>query len=617
MPAEKKSNRAKLMLAIALVLILIGGIMASLVQTNGCSVKVRDVRFTGTNGVMMSALLYVPDGATNKNPAPGILCIHGYFNSREQQGSFAIELARRGYVVLALDQSGHGYSDPPVGANAFGGPDGLKYLSSLDIVDKNNIGMEGHSMGGWAIGYAASIYPDSYKSMVLIGSGTGGVYGVPDGTTTWPRNLCVILTKFDEFSAVMWGSFDPKKPDPVDINVPSNVVDAIRLKAQFGTNDKIQVGKLYGSIANGTGRVLYQPPVIHPADMQSTEVVGDTIDWFDKTLKGAKPIPASNQTWPWKETGTFIALIGMILLIFPLTGLLLSGVGFFRELAMVPSEPKSAKGVSWWISAIIFAGIPAAVYFSFTTLISTTAGPPPPWKFVPNGLFPQPMTNELMVWVLLLGAISAVLFLVWHLAFNRKAQASAIEYGLSWGTGFTGLGWMKILKSFLLALTIAFIAYLTLVFSAWFFGTDFRIWVLTFKPMSLLQFRIFLSYLVPFTAFFIILSMVMHAEVRPTMKGKAPGMGAEMLINIVMLVIGFIALLVFQYVPLLTGGHLALTGPTLETCLIYQLLPVFAIVALVSTYLYRKTGHIYAGAFLLALLVTWSLTAGQAIGVAI
>jgi hypothetical protein len=34
------------------------------------------------------------------------------------------------------------------------------------------------------------------------------------------------------------------------------------------------------------------------------------------------------------------------------------------------------------------------------------------------------------------------------------------------------------------------------------------------------------------------------------------------------------------------------------------------------TYFYRKTGHIYAGAFLIAMLVTWSLTAGQVVSVA-
>jgi pimeloyl-ACP methyl ester carboxylesterase len=609
MQSESKPNRAKLLLVIALVMIVLGGLLANLVQTNWGKVDVRDIRFVGTNGTVMSGLLYVPDGVTNKNPAPGVLCIHGYFNSREQQASFAIELSRRGYVVLALDETGHGYSDPPAFANAFGGIDGLAYLRSLDIVDKNNIGMEGHSMGGWAIGHAANVLKDGYKSMVLEGSGTGGIFGVPDGNVTWPRNLCVVLSKWDEFSQVMWGSFDPKNPDPKDMNVPANIVDSVRLKAQFGTTGSVQIGKVYGSIADGTARLLTMPAVIHPADMENTAAVGDAVDWFQKTLTGGKQIPASNQVWYWKEIFTLIAMIGMILLLFPVGSLLLSAVGFFKELQMAPSAPKSVKGVGWWISAILFTGIPAVTYFTFTGLNDSSAGPAK-LNFNPSTLFPEGITNQLMLWVLLVGAISLVLFVLWHFVFNRKAQASAADYGVSFGTGFMGAGWMMILKSFLLALTIGFIAYLTLAVSYWFFGTDFRFWVVTFKPMDALHFRVFLSYLIPFAAFFVILSLVMHGNLRP---GKEISLAKEMLINFGLMLVGIVVLLGIQYIPLIAGGHLMWTARSLMSCVIYQLLIIFTIVALVNTYFFRKTGHVYVGAFLLALLVTWSLTAGQVI----
>src|SRR3954466_12011991 len=154
------------------LVMLAGGLLAFLVQTAG-GVRVLDVRFAGTGGVAMSALLFIPPNATPKTPAPGVLAVHGYFNSRETQGDFAIEFARRGYVVLALDQTGHGYSASPTFRNGFGGPDGLRYLRSLDIVDKDNIGLEGHSMGGWTVVTAAASAPDGYRAIVLEGSSTG------------------------------------------------------------------------------------------------------------------------------------------------------------------------------------------------------------------------------------------------------------------------------------------------------------------------------------------------------------------------------------------------------------------------------------------------------------
>ena len=186
--------RRNLFIILGVALVVVAGIAGWLVQTAGGTVVIRDLRFEGANGTLMSALLYVPRTATAKTPAPGILAVHGYINSRETQSGFAIELARRGYVVLALDQTGHGYSDPPAFANGFGGPDGLKFLRSLDIVDKNNIGLEGHSMGGWTFLAAAAAMKDGYKSAVLEGSSTGAPFAA-EGSPAWPRNLAVVYSR--------------------------------------------------------------------------------------------------------------------------------------------------------------------------------------------------------------------------------------------------------------------------------------------------------------------------------------------------------------------------------------------------------------------------------------
>ena len=175
--------KGKVFLFIAVIMVIVGGIIANLVQNDFYQVKVRDVRFAAADGSIMSALLFIPKNATPKTPAPGILAVHGYINSRETQSGFAIEFARRGWVVLEIDQSGHGYTDPPAFANGFGGLPGLAYLRSLDFVDKNKIGMEGHSMGGWAILAAAMARPDDYKALVLEGSSTGAPFA-PEGSTT-------------------------------------------------------------------------------------------------------------------------------------------------------------------------------------------------------------------------------------------------------------------------------------------------------------------------------------------------------------------------------------------------------------------------------------------------
>src|SRR4030065_375532 len=157
MSNNNASRNTKRILILARVVIFVGGLLAWWVQTGGNTIKVKDIRFAGSNGIVTSALLYIPPGVSNKTPAPGIVATHGYINSRETHDGFAIEFARRGYVVLAPDMTGHGFSDPPAFANGFGGLDTLKYFRTLDIVDPKNIALEGHSMGGWASTVGASV----------------------------------------------------------------------------------------------------------------------------------------------------------------------------------------------------------------------------------------------------------------------------------------------------------------------------------------------------------------------------------------------------------------------------------------------------------------------------
>ena len=584
---NKNASGAKRILLLALLLIFLGGLLAWWVQTGGGTIKIKDVRFLGADGRLVSALLYIPPDADSASPAPGIVATHGYINSRETQDGFAIEFARRGYVVLAPDQSGHGFTDPPAFAKGFGGLDTLKYFRTLDIVDPKNIGLEGHSMGGWASVAAAFANQDAYQSMVLASSSTGS-YGVADGTPTFPRNLAVIFSQYDEFSGLMWES-----------PIPRNVVKSDKMKKVFGAKDDIEVGKLYGSVEQGTARKLYTPNMIHPRVHFSTEGIGAAIEWMQLTLKGGKQLPPSNQVWYWKELGTFIAMIGMILLLFPLGALLLQ-TRFFYELNENPPQVKGLKGAGWWVGAILTIIIPIPLFL-------VAIGSHGKGYQAPTAFWPQNVTTTIMYWALGVAIVSLVLFLLWHFIFNRKTGATAVNYGLTWKG--KGLDVIKIWKSLLLALAISVCAYLTLAFCDWAFKTDYRLWVFAIKPMSIFHFRMVLCYLIPFMVYFLILGLGLHGQMR---RNGDMNFWTEAVINILLLITAYIICEAFQYGPLFAGGTLAIPPAALFGIVLFQFFPIFIIAALVSTYFYRRTGHIYTGAFLNAMLITWIVVAGQA-----
>lgn len=560
-------NKQSRLFHLGWVVILIGALLAHFIQTSG-GISIRDIRFNGANGQMLSGLLYVPPGVTAENKAPGILAVHGYINSRETQSGFAIEYARRGYVVLALDQSGHGYSDAPAFANGFGGPAGLAYLRSLDIVDTNNIGLEGHSMGGWTVLAAAAAMPDDYKAVVLEGSSTGAPFA-QEGSTTWPRNLAVVFSKFDEFSPLMW-----------NVDRAQDVVTSPKLQAVFGTTDAVVPGNVYGDITAGTARMLQTPNTTHPGDHISPEAIGYSIDWFAQTLEGAKPIPSSDQIWLWKEIGTLIAFVGFIILLAGTFEMLLS-TGTFAHLRQAPvATAHRSRTAKWWIGFALSAFIPVLTYYLFLY-----------WGglLLPgSALFPQTITSQIAFWAVLNGVI---VFLIGFVLRGEKVSARG-----------------NVLGSILIALATVGIGYLFVIAADFLFKIDFRFWVVALKPMSLLQAKIALVYLVPFTLFFVLALRGLHTGLTVTGDSRAK----QYLSNIGALALGFLVFLAVQYGWLLVNGHLLSLNEPLNTVVAIQFLPLMAIIAFLSTFTYRRTGSYLPGALINSLFVTWYIVAGQA-----
>ena len=159
------------LLIASLVLMIGGSLLASWLTSAMGAASVKDIKIYGTNGYVISAYLYTPSSATPQHPAPGILAVHGLNNQKNYMANTALEFARRGFVVLSMDMTGHGFSNGANGENGFGGPDGLRYLRSLPTVDKNNIGLIGMSQGGFGpVTAAAQAIPDGYNSIFYMES---------------------------------------------------------------------------------------------------------------------------------------------------------------------------------------------------------------------------------------------------------------------------------------------------------------------------------------------------------------------------------------------------------------------------------------------------------------
>jgi hypothetical protein len=390
--------------------------------------------------------------------------------------------------------------------------------------------------------------------------------------------MALVFAKYEEFPVLMWG-----------VEKARDVTTSPKLWSVFGTQGPVEPGKLYGDIARGTARVLYTPAITHPAEHISHDAIGHSLDWFARTLQGGTPRPVSDQIWLRKEIGTLVALLGFVALLIGAFDALLEAPMYSRlrlpEIAdgTMP-EHAAATGRRWTVAFILSAFIPALTYYPAFALGGTF--------LKPSAILPQGITNQILAWAVINGLIT--------LALMRLAPKRASRSGI-------------VLPSVVIAIATVAIGYAALWLSDLAFKIDFRFWIVAVKLMSAKQFLIFLIYLVPFTAFFVIALHVLHRNFSTMAAPRA----ALYLTNVLALTLGFIVLVGGQYLVLWLSGALFNPLPDpgfvpLSTIVAIQFIPLLAICAVISTFTWRRTGSSLPGALICGLFVTWYVVAGTA-----
>ncbi|MBP6546711.1 MAG: hypothetical protein KA220_08335, partial [Phenylobacterium sp.] len=374
--------------------------------------------------------------------------------------------------------------------------------------------------------------------------------------------------QYDEFAPLMW-----------QVAKGGDVETSKALQAMFGSTGPVVEGRLYGDPAVGTARVLYNPPITHPWEHFSSAGVGHAVDWFQTQLSGAaRPLPPGDQIWIWKEVGTGAGFLGFVLLLLGAFQALLS-LPVFAGLAR-PAEPAGTERAGkWWLAAMLTDVLPAATFFTFMELGNL---------FFPMKLFPQFITNQLLVWALLNGVLTL------GLGIFLKGDKSAFTH--DWPRGIA-----------IAALTVA-VGYLSLAAVDAAFQVDYRFWVLGLKPLDGPHALMALAYLPLWTLFFLVSLRALNANL--AVRGE--GAGRAYLTAALAMSLGFVMLLAIQYGSLFVTGLLAVPAQPLNTIVAIQFVPLLAMVGVIAAFTYRRTNSYVPGALICALVICWYVTAGTA-----
>jgi len=117
-----------------------------------------------SRSLLLSALINRPAAS---RPCPAVLVLHGFtgFKEEEHIRDFAEGLAAEGFVALRFDASGFGESEGELEKDfrvthyIEDIDTAIQFLSSLPYVDRNRLGVCGHSLGGGLALIAASKTP--------------------------------------------------------------------------------------------------------------------------------------------------------------------------------------------------------------------------------------------------------------------------------------------------------------------------------------------------------------------------------------------------------------------------------------------------------------------------
>ena len=512
---EKTKKTAQIILCISLALMLLCGIVVNAVQTSGGKVAMRELTIEPDSGYTMSAYLLVPKTATAENPAPAIVTSHGYLNNKEMTDANYVELARRGFVVLAIDQPDHGDSD--VTPDFFilapdGVYQGVLALSRMPFVDTSRIGVTGHSMGSWSVN--AAIQADNLNETPLIAAAlihcNDPLYQDADGNFANPygsRDVAVISAIYDEFFGTSVSADGQPLSSPYFMETAT-----AQTFLNFGRNPaESEVREAYTEYREDvdgkeTLRIVYRPPIIHPWSHFSARSESYICDFFSKTLSAPNPIDPNNQVWQWKEAFNFVGVIGFVLFLCSFTTLLVFTPTFAclrADETVKPMPVKDKTGKLWfWLSLAAGSVFGSLVYLTLVNMGNSMA-------------VAQGEAMGLGLWSTACGLFTILSMAVYYFVYGKKNGLDLAERGVKMPLKKLGL-------SVLLALIVVTVGYGLVFVEDYFFLADFRLWTLAIKAFELPILR-YLPYVLLFFTYYIAISVATNCFNYNDIGGKANG----------------------------------------------------------------------------------------------
>jgi hypothetical protein len=493
-----------------------------------------------------------------------------------------------------------------VADSSMGGKSAWQYLSSLPFVDSNRMAVTGHSMGTWASWSVAAAFPE-HKAVVLQ---CGELFPLDyyDSENIKFNNVLLLQALYDEFDNFR----------DYGLKVEGLEKTPLRYRDFMGQNAPVDWNKTYGSFADGSARRMELLRTNHRLVTYDGKALTAAMNWFTTALHVKTDISASNHIFMIKEVLGLIAMLAALASMLPFF-LILTRFKFFEALARpLADKPKTLSPKSRWITAVT-AILISGLTFPFMTQLGHGLIP------FPENIFRMTIGNGFITWLDFLMLVSLSMLIYWYKRGGGKRGGWTLS-----DLGLEGMSANKSGKIIPRAIIAAFILtgmmYILVCISAGLFKIDFRfIWPF-FRPFTALRFGQFFVYLPFYAAFFLVNAGArLYGQLRLpefSINGKKSAALTQLAwwgYSVLLMLGGVILIALIEYIPFFMGigpgADLLFTalfgGPFMSVMIL--LVPQFALFFFLSTWLYRKSGTVYTGSIVLAILASWVLSGGSAV----
>lgn len=562
-------------LAVTVALFIVSVIVIQATITGGGTINTYQVSFVTDEGVNLNATLYKPVGATAETPAAGIVVCPGGNTPHTFYASYSIELARRGYVVLAYDYYGTVTSGMSTEGSS-GSIAAMKYLSGLSFVDATRLGATGHSNGG---GQATAAITSEYaasaqrRSVVFIGCGVG------DATLLGDVNVMAIWGQLDEAGQ---GTFwDTYHKDRLNFSTMTEMTGT--------TNETIVPGQIYGDFAANNARVVYTPNTFHSMSNLVPESVENIISFMDNSLAGnTSTLTLGNRIYHWHEFAVLLAALCLCVMIFPV-GMLLADMPFFGSMKRTVPEGVAKNNWKFWLF-LLLPGIISALLVKDTIIQGQLLMGQLPRLF-------NVQSTDGFIWWFFLSALVGVAFLVVRMFVDKTFDRARFVSNLK--TSPANLG-----KAAIFALCTVGVPYLFGVVSerltgGW-YARIFQTYMSSIGAHRLYEFPV---YFILFAILFTVYAAIQADGLRLKNAKESTNYWITLLANALpaLLFVGYIfGTLIFTHVTAINGREMSRANGAMMGMLL-----LYFVIAGVVTKFYKKTGNIYVVGMMNAAFVTW------------